>query len=67
MDQQDIDLDSDDTTMMRFVAETIFVRGEAPHIVTLGYTRHGPLLTIDQKRHRAIVVRMVGQEPGTAS
>ena len=67
MDQQDIYLDSDDTTKMRFVAETIFVRGEAPSVVTLAYTRHGPVLTIDRQRHRAIVVRMVGQEPGTAS
>ena len=67
MDQQDIYLDSDDTTRMRFVAETVFVRDEAPRVVTLAYTRHGPLLTTDPRRHRAIVVRMVGQEPGTAS
>jgi len=67
MDQQDIYLDSDDTTRMRFVAETIYVRGEAPVVATLAYARHGPVLTIDSRRHRAIVVRMVGQEPGTAS
>ena len=67
MDQQDIYLDSDDTTKMRFVADTILVRGEAPRVVMLAYTRHGPVLTIDRGRHRAIVVRMVGQEPGTAS
>ena len=67
MDQQDIYLDSDDTTKMRFVAETIFVRGESPRIAKLAFTRHGPVLTVDTTRHRAIVVRMVGQEPGTAS
>ena len=67
MDQQDIYLDSDDTTKMRFVAETILVRGEAPRVARLAFTRHGPVLTVDPTHHRAIVVRMVGQEPGTAS
>jgi penicillin G amidase len=67
MDQADVYLESDDTTRMRFVPETILVRGETARVVRLAYTRHGPVLTMDPNRHRAIVVRMVGQEPGTAA
>jgi penicillin amidase len=47
--------------------DTIRVRGEAARVVSLDYTRHGPVLSVDSARHRAIVVRMVGREPGTAA
>jgi penicillin G amidase len=49
------------------IVDTIRVRGAAPQVVILQYTRHGPILSVDSARHRAIVVRMVGQEPGTAA
>ncbi|HEY2852958.1 MAG TPA: penicillin acylase family protein [Gemmatimonadaceae bacterium] len=52
---------------IRSIPDTIRVRGEAPRVVALQFTGHGPILTIDSARHRAIVVRMVGQEPGTAA
>jgi len=68
MDQQDIYLEQASTTSeMRLIVDTINVRGESPRVVTLSYSRHGPVLSVDRARGRAIVVRMVGQEPGTAS
>jgi penicillin amidase len=67
MDQQDIFVEPTGSTRMRLLRDTIRVRGETPRVVTLAYTSHGPVLSIDSARHRAIVVRMVGQEPGTAS
>ena len=67
MDQEDIVVEALRSTPMRLIRDTIRVRGEAPRLVTLSYTRHGPVLTTDSVRGRAIVVRMVSQEPGTAS
>jgi penicillin amidase len=49
------------------LTDTIRVRGEAPRVVTLEFSRHGPVISVDSARGRAIVVRMVGQEPGTAA
>jgi penicillin amidase len=67
MDQQDIYVEqASSATQMHLIVDTIAVRGEAPRVVTLSYTRHGPVLSVDKER-RAIVVRMVGQEPGTAA
>ncbi|MFL5615487.1 MAG: penicillin acylase family protein [Gemmatimonadaceae bacterium] len=67
MDQQDIVVEPLPSATMRIITDTIRVRGEAPRIVSLAYTKHGAVLTVDSARHRAIVVRTVGQEPGTAS
>ena len=68
MDQQDIYVEeASSTTEMHLIVDTIAVRGEAPRVVTLSYSRHGPVLSVDKERGRAIVVRMVGQEPGTAA
>jgi penicillin amidase len=67
MDQQDLVIEALPSATMRVVTDTIRVRGVGPRVVSLAYTRHGPVLTVDSARHRAIVVRMVGQEPGTAS
>ena len=68
MDQQDIYLeDASSTTQMTLIVDTIRVRGEEPRVVTLSYSQHGPVLSVDRERRRAIVVRMVGQEPGTAA
>lgn len=67
MDQQDIIVEQLGATPISTIRDTIRVRGEAPRVVALQYTRHGPVLSVDSARRRAIVVRMVGQEPGTAS
>ena len=47
--------------------DTIRVRGEQPRIVRLEFTHHGPIVSSDSARGRAVVIRMVGQEPGTAA
>jgi penicillin G amidase len=49
---------------MTELSETIAVRGAAPVIVRVKYTRHGPVLWEDGKR--ALALRWVGAEPGTA-
>jgi len=45
-------------------SETITVRGAAPVTIHVKYTRHGPVLWEDGKR--ALALRWVGTEPGTA-
>ncbi|MCC6931062.1 MAG: penicillin acylase family protein [Gemmatimonadaceae bacterium] len=47
--------------------ETIRIKGEAPRTVTIRYTVHGPLLSVDSTRKRGIALRSVHTEPGTAS
>jgi penicillin amidase len=49
---------------MKVETETIPVRGGAPVPVKLRFTRHGPVLWQDGKR--ALTLRWVGAEPGTA-
>ena len=51
---------------LRTIVDTIRIHGAAPRVVELQYTRHGPVVSTDSARGRAVVVRMVGQEPGTA-
>jgi penicillin amidase len=52
---------------MTIVREPVQVRGEAaPVALELGFTRHGPVLHQDRKRHRAFALKWVGSEPGTA-
>lgn len=48
----------------RTIEETIPVKGAVPQPVTLGFTRHGPL--IHQTATHAFALRTVWQEPGTA-
>jgi len=67
MDQQDLYVEDLRTAQLTTIRDTIRVRGEAPRVVALSFSRHGPVLSIDTARGRAIAVRMVGQEPGTAS
>lgn len=52
---------------MQIVRESIAVRGGEPVAVELRYTRHGPVLHQDPKRHRAVALRWVGSEPGGAA
>jgi penicillin G amidase len=49
---------------MRVAHETISVKGKPPIEVELKFTRHGPVLWQDGKR--ALALRWVGDEPGTA-
>ena len=49
------------------IIDTIQVRGEPPRIVRLEFTHHGPIVSVDSARGRAVAIRMVGQEPGTAA
>lgn len=48
------------------IIDTIAVRGQAPRVVRLEFTEHGPIVAEDSARARAFVVRFVGSEPGTA-
>ena len=47
--------------------DTIRVKGEAPRIVVLQFTAHGPIVSVDTARRRAFAIRSVHSEPGTAS
>ena len=51
------------------VIDTIRVKGEgdSPRVVRLEFTHHGPIVSTDSARGRAVAVRMVAQEPGTAA
>jgi len=51
------------------VIDTIRVKGEGdgPRVVRLEFTHHGPIVSTDSARGRAVAVRMVAQEPGTAA
>lgn len=52
---------------MRTVRDTVRVRGErAPRVVTLRYTRHGPVVHEDSAGRRAWAVRAAWLEPGGA-
>jgi penicillin amidase len=76
LDQQDLYLETLDPTQpgryktptgwqtMTESSETIRVRGAAPVTISVKYTLHGPVLWEDGKR--ALALRWVGAEPGTA-
>ena len=51
---------------LRVVRDTIRVKGEAPRIVALQFSRHGPIFHLDSARHRAYALRSALLEPGTA-
>jgi len=52
---------------MRLEQETIAARGAPDQVVTLKFTRHGPVVFEDPARHRAYAVRSVWFEPGGAA
>jgi penicillin amidase len=76
LDQQDLYLETLDAkdgqryavpggwAQMRVITETIRVRGADPVQAQLEFTRHGPVLWQDGTR--ALALRWVGSEPGTA-
>ena len=52
---------------IRVEREEIKVKGEAsPRQVELKFTHHGPVLYEDRARNRAVALKWVGSEPGTA-
>jgi penicillin amidase len=51
---------------LRIVRDTIRVKDAAPEIITLRFSRHGPIFHIDSVRHRAYALRSALHEPGTA-
>ncbi|AHG89116.1 peptidase S45 penicillin amidase [Gemmatirosa kalamazoonensis] len=51
---------------MREIRDTIRVRGAAPQVVVLRFTRHGPVVMEDPARHLAYALRAAWLEPGTA-
>ena len=52
--------------LMRTENTVIVVKGSSPQTVTLKFTQHGPVLWEDATHHRALALRWVGGEPGTA-
>jgi len=51
---------------MRTESTMIKVKDGSPETVTLKFTQHGPVLWEDAAHHRALALRWVGSEPGTA-
>ncbi len=51
---------------LRVVIDTIMIRGEAPRVVELKYSRHGPIVYEDTDNNYAYALRTVLHEPGTA-
>ena len=78
MDQQDLYLETLDSNDLRryvtdkgsqpmVVQKSVFrVKGKPDVTVELKFTRHGPVLWEDPATHRALALRWVGAEPGTA-
>ena len=51
---------------LRIVRDTIRVKDAAPEIITMKFSRHGPIFHEDSVRHRAYSLRSALHEPGTA-
>ena len=78
MDQQDLYLEKLDPSdplryktetgwkRMRVEKSTFHVKGQPDVTVDLKFTRHGPVLWEDGPAHRALALRWIGAEPGTA-
>jgi penicillin G amidase len=78
LDQQDLYVESLDPSdllryktaggwaRMRVEKQKILVKGQPDVDVALKFTRHGPVLWEDAAKHRALALRWVGSEPGTA-
>ncbi len=49
---------------VRVIVDTIPVKGQAPEIVNLEFTHHGPIVA--ESGDRGFAIRFVGSEPGTA-
>ncbi|MEB8340630.1 penicillin acylase family protein [Streptomyces endophyticus] len=78
MDQEDLyvyELDPDDRTRYRYqdgweamkvLRERVPVAGEDDHPVELAFTRHGPVIHVDEEHDLAYAVRTAWLEPGTS-
>jgi penicillin amidase len=78
MDQQDLYVETlDPADPLRYKTETgwdnmkvekstIHIKGQPDQIVDLKFTRHGPVLWEDPATHRALALRSVLSDPGTA-
>ena len=78
MDQQDLYLETlDPADPLRYKIEagwatmkvekaSFHVRGKPDVPIELKFTRHGPVLWQDEATHRALALRWIGAEPGTA-
>ncbi len=51
---------------IRTVREEIPVKGASASAFEMKFTRHGPIFHVDERRHRAYVLRSALHEPGTA-
>jgi len=51
---------------MRVIKETIAVEGQESPSVELRYTRHGPIVHLDQEHHKAYAIRAAWMEIGNA-
>jgi len=49
---------------LKIIADTIQIKGQAPHIVQLKYTRHGPVVFEDAQNKHVYAVRAGWQEVG---
>jgi penicillin amidase len=52
---------------MKTVKETVEVQDGAAETFELKFTRHGPVLAVDEKNNRAFALRTVWLEPGTSA
>jgi penicillin G amidase len=52
---------------MRTVVEEIPVKGEAARRAELKFTRHGPVIYVDESNHRAFAMRSTWFEPGASA
>ena len=51
---------------LRIVRDTIRVQGQAPVVIEIKHSRHGPIFHEDTVRHRAYAMRSTMHEPGSA-
>ena len=52
---------------MRIVHETVEVKGEGARDVEVKFTRHGPVIYVDEANKRAFAIRSIWFEPGTSA
>ncbi|MGA2995704.1 penicillin acylase family protein [Bradyrhizobium sp.] len=52
---------------MRIVHERVEVKGEGARDVELKFTRHGPVVYVDEANKRAFAIRSIWFEPGTSA
>ncbi|QUD87383.1 penicillin acylase family protein [Phenylobacterium montanum] len=51
---------------MQVVRQSLEVKGQAPREIELDFTRHGPVIYVDEAHHKAFALRTNWSEPGTA-